>query len=75
MPNMAEIQEQMVQRIEAASREIDANVTRLLQAAVKTCIVCDHFNKGKETCLLNNLRPPAEIIAFGCECFENEIPF
>lgn len=67
--------EQLVQRIEAVSAQFAAGLTRVVENAARTCIVCDHFDLPKELCNLNRQRPPARIIAFGCECFENEIPF
>jgi 5-formaminoimidazole-4-carboxamide-1-beta-D-ribofuranosyl 5'-monophosphate synthetase len=43
----------------------------------KTCMYCENFNEEKELCKLYNMRPPAAIIAFGCEKYEDddEIPF
>lgn len=44
---------------------------------VESCLTCLNFNEQYECCKLNNLRPPARVIAFGCECYqdETEIPF
>lgn len=67
--------QELVKRIEAVGEVLTNATTRLVEQALKTCVVCDHWNQSKETCALNGLRPPARIIAFGCECFENEIPF
>ena len=63
----------------AYSQELIDNLTvsmaRLAEKAIICCPNCIHFS-GKETCELNNLRPPAKIIAFGCERFElNDVPF
>lgn len=44
----------------------------------KSCIYCEHFDEPNEACRKsNNQRPPARIIATGCEAFENndDIPF
>lgn len=43
----------------------------------KTCVRCDNFNLKDELCKLYSLRPPAEIIAFGCEKYDDDewVPF
>ncbi len=43
----------------------------------QTCLRCDNFNEEKELCKLFNMRPPARVIAFGCEKFTDDdwIPF
>lgn len=65
-------------------REIDielfaAKASRLFADEIRklhvNCVVCENFDKRSETCNLNKLRPPAEIIAYGCEMFIEEIPF
>ncbi len=68
--------EQLVKRLEAVSEALTAQTLNMVQQCLTTCIVCDHWNQGKEVCsLYNNQRPPAKVIAFGCPAFENEIPF
>ncbi len=45
---------------------------------VKSCLSCDHFNEQTEICKLVNKRPPAKVIAFACEKYDNiddDIPF
>jgi hypothetical protein len=63
------------QQIEALAEFVGERVKTALNDACRTCLTCDHFQQAKETCGLNGQRPPAKIIAFGCECYENEIPF
>lgn len=47
-----------------------------MQRAIKCCPNCEHFQIKAEKCGLNSQRPPAHVIAFGCECFsETDIPF
>lgn len=42
----------------------------------KSCIHCGHFDELIEQCKLTNQRPPARVIAFGCELYDNNyIPF
>jgi hypothetical protein len=43
-----------------------------------SCLSCDHFREDNENCQLANVRPPARVIAFGCESWENideDIPY
>ncbi len=63
------------QQLEALSEVVAKHVKIAIKDACKTCLTCDHFKQAKEVCGLNMQRPPAKVIAFGCECYENEIPF
>ena len=41
-----------------------------------TCITCIHFDEPTEVCGLYQARPPARVIAEGCERFiDAEVPF
>lgn len=48
----------------------------LLEAYCKTCVQCLHFDTSKELCTLAKppARPPAKVIAFGCDAYDN-VPF
>lgn len=48
-----------------------------MQRAIACCPNCEHFQATPiERCALNGMRPPATIIAFGCEFFKNnDLPF
>lgn len=51
-------------------------VATTLEMSMKCCPNCEHFDDKSEKCGLNQLRPPAKIIAFGCECFvDGVVPF
>lgn len=47
----------------------------LIRQLVASCYNCESFNKDKEICLMCNQRPPAQVIVFGCDGWEGEIPF
>jgi hypothetical protein len=52
-------------------------ISLLLEAgySLRSCVGCDNFNAEKEVCQLhNNLRPPARVIAEGCDDFDY-LPF
>lgn len=57
-------------------RGLGNTIEATLKRGIVTCLNCENFHARNETCALNNKRPPAPIIAFGCECFKNDdIPF
>jgi hypothetical protein len=66
MVTQKENQQLMDQLIEVVSKH-----------TAKTCVECLYFDEPSETCQFNqsNMRPPARIIAFGCDVFEYDIPF
>lgn len=43
----------------------------------QTCVTCTNFDHSKELCKLCGLRPPADVIAYGCPMYDDdtEIPF
>lgn len=43
---------------------------------IPSCLTCGHFAEGPDQCTLYKLRPPARIIAYGCESWKNtSMPF
>ena len=46
-----------------------------LMQSMQTCIRCSHFDDKPEVCRLANARPPARIIALGCEKYDETAPF
>lgn len=61
----------------AALNEQGAVTAAWPNGITRTCVSCDHFRTGNETCGLANARPPARIIAFGCEKYSDDmdVPF
>lgn len=67
--------EEIMQRMEAVSEGLTKQFVNMVELTVRTCVTCEHFSADKEQCGLNGMRPPARIIAFGCECYEQRVPF
>lgn len=63
--------------IDDMANEVGRVVKQHLADSTKTCINCDYFAEQRELCTMvkPNARPPARIIAFGCEMFTETIPF
>lgn len=66
----------------AVGRKIETVLTQHAQPFAEngitpSCLSCSKFDENSETCLLVGERPPARIIAFGCERYEDsdDIPF
>lgn len=56
--------------------DFESMLDKLLQRKLVCCPNCEHFEDSLQRCKLNNMKPPATIIAFGCEQFKcNDIPF
>lgn len=62
--------------LEVAKR-IAPSIANHFRNATKCCPNCEHFAADPIVkCKLNDKRPPATVIAFGCEMFlDNEVPF
>jgi hypothetical protein len=41
----------------------------------RSCLSCVHFAPSSEFCKMVSARPPAKVIAFGCEKYDQDIPF
>ena len=51
-------------------------ITGVRAFRVKSCITCEHFEEhAGERCSLAATRPPARVIAQGCEQYRESIPF
>jgi hypothetical protein len=74
---MSSRQEQSDAMAAYVSDKISPVIKTALRNATKCCPNCEHFTSSPlEKCKLNNARPPATVIAFGCELFlDNEVPF
>lgn len=41
----------------------------------RTCVTCQHFTESTEVCGLYSARPPARVIASGCDQYTQVPPF
>lgn len=60
------------------SPDVEAMVRKIKDAVTygrRCCPNCDHWVDKMEECEIAMRRPPATVIAFGCEKFEENIPF
>lgn len=56
--------------LHVAAKEIAGSVI----TCMSTCVNCLHFDEHSEVCKKYQARPPARVIAYGCEDFDN-LPF
>lgn len=61
-PQLTEMADQLVELLHA-------------RGVLRSCPDCDHWDPGNEQCLKYMVRPPAVVIAKGCDEFEPNIPF
>ena len=56
-------------------KEVKIELHRILvnTNSISTCINCTNWEN--ESCGLNSQRPPSEIIVYGCELHEFDVPF
>lgn len=52
------------------AKYLGRKITMDMLALSKPCVMCKNWRADSETCGLNGQRPPANVIAFGCELFE-----
>lgn len=70
------------------TREDVKRITEKLakERLIHSCLTCEHFYEhattmpgdkviNAETCLLYATRPPARVIAFGCDSWTDGVPF
>lgn len=60
--------------IQGIVNELSSIIETHLEKNIKTCINCVNFNEPSESCTLYKAKPPARVIALGCEKWE-DIPF
>lgn len=57
---------------------VNAIATQLERSYMyQCCLNCEHFKEKTEMCLLANQRPPARVIVYGCNSWQDldSIPF
>lgn len=61
--------------VDEIAKQLGVYLGAHLEEMTRCCPNCVHFKPGNEECGLVGARPPARVIAFGCEKYEDEIPF
>lgn len=56
-------------------RTVSDAMAKVIEQNTRTCLNCQYFDEKFEMCRGYNARPPARVIAFGCDKFEDAIPF
>lgn len=64
-----------VAAVHAMAKSLTDAMRNELDRATKTCLNCERFTEAAELCGKWNARPPARVIATGCEDHVDEIPF
>jgi hypothetical protein len=59
----------------AGSMKSVADILHLSYLLRRSCVTCEYFDQKNEMCKMVSQRPPARVVAFGCEKYEQEIPF
>lgn len=76
-----EIAPQIAERLGDALKTVEKGLDQMgpaIIAAVRCCPACENFDAQLELCKLVKpypARPPATIIAFGCDSFDMGTPF
>jgi hypothetical protein len=71
----SESDRQRLRRVQAAALPI-WQLQAMEAGCLRSCINCIQFDKKREECLLApGQRPPALVIALGCDSWEMDIPF
>lgn len=64
--------------VAALSETLSKSIDDSLRRSIMCCVNCSHWDDKNELCTAAKpapARPPARVIAFGCEYFLDVIPF
>lgn len=76
-----DIAPEIASRLADALKTVEGGLDKMgpaIIAAVRCCPACEHFDGQSELCKLAKplpARPPATVIAFGCDAFDIGVPF
>lgn len=71
---MEDLRRLRMKEVDVIAGEVAKRVAETIRASVPTCVQCSHWHEKDELCGLWLARPPAKVIAFGCEKYEH-MPF
>jgi len=58
------------------AKVITETIIKVLDNNLRSCLNCSRFNESREACNLYQARPPAKVIAKGCEKWDEiNVPF
>lgn len=56
-------------------KALERHIVSVPNGITPSCLSCEHFNEDRESCAISDYqRPPARIIAFGCERYKDNDP-
>ena len=61
--------------VKAVAQQLGQYLAEQLERCTRSCLTCDRFDEANEICNKYGGRPPARIIAFGCNGHEDKVPF
>lgn len=63
------------ENVRQLAEQIAIRLVEELRNGLQTCITCEHFDEPREICNLAAKRPPAKVIAYGCNAWKERTPF
>ncbi len=60
---------------EAAAWEKLHKHALFVTSQARSCLNCEHWGDDEDQCLKFKVKPPAKVIVFSCEAWDDRIPF
>lgn len=62
-------------QLETIADYLKPAIVEALRTGTRSCLTCERFEEQNEVCNKYGGRPPARVIAFGCDGYEDKVPF